>query len=114
MTVFLTWLKIIPTILSTVMSTIAALEQGFAEVASSTGNSAAQTGAAKLSIVQTALQSLYATEQSIASVVPIDKLTTYVTSIASTLVDTFNKLGWFKKTTTPATPAAPVATSATA
>ena len=80
MTVFLTWLKIIPTILSTVMSI---------------------TGAAKLSIVQTALQSLYATEQSIASVVPIDKLTTYVTSIASTLVDTFNKLGWFKKTTPP-------------
>ena len=101
MTVFLTWLKIIPTILSTVMSTIAALEQGFQEVAGATGNSAAQTGAAKLSIVQTALQSLYATEQSIASVVPIDKLTTYVTSIASTLVDTFNKLGWFKKTTPP-------------
>jgi hypothetical protein len=39
--------------------------------------------------------------------VPIDKLTTYVTSIASTLVDTFNKLGWFKKST-------PAATSATA
>jgi hypothetical protein len=101
MTVFLTWLKIIPTILSTVLSAIAALEQGFAEVASSTGNSAAQTGAAKLSIVQTALQSLYATEQSIASVVPIDKLTAYVTLIASALVDAFNKLGWFKKTTPP-------------
>jgi hypothetical protein len=43
MTVFLTWLKIIPTILSTVMSTIAALEQGFQEVAGATGNSAAQT-----------------------------------------------------------------------
>ena len=101
MTVFLTWLKIIPTILSTVMSIIAALEQGFQEVAGATGNSAAQTGVTKLNVVQAAVQSLYATEQSVASVVPIDKLTAYVTSIASTLVDAFNKLGWFKKTTSP-------------
>jgi len=55
MTVFLTWLKIIPTILSTVMSTIAALEQGFQEVAGATGNSAAQTGATKLNVVQAGL-----------------------------------------------------------
>jgi len=97
MTVFLTWLKLIPTILSTVMSIISVLEQGFAEVAGATGNSAAQTGATKLNVVQAALQSLYTTEQSVASVIPFDKLTTYVTSIASMLVDTFNKLGWLKK-----------------
>jgi phage-related protein len=102
MTAFLTWLKIIPTVLSTVMSIIAALEQGFAEVAGATGNSAAQTGTTKLDVVRAALQSLYATEQSVASVIPFEKLTTYVTSITSTLVDAFNKLGWFKKST-PAT-----------
>jgi Fe-S oxidoreductase len=67
MAVFLTWLRIIPTILATVMSIIAALEQGFQEVAGATGNSAAQTGATKLNVVQAALQARYTTEQSVTS-----------------------------------------------
>ena len=52
---------------------------------------------AELDLVKAALESLYATEQSLVSLIPLDKLTSYVASIVSTVVGTFNKLGWFQK-----------------
>jgi|GEM_PF-3467606 len=100
MNTFLTWLKAIPAILQAVIAAVAAVEAGFKEVAAATGSSAAGTGAAKLGIVQSAIESLYATEQSLVAVIPLDKLTAYVTTIASSIVAAFNKLGWFQKTST--------------
>jgi hypothetical protein len=105
MNTFLTWLKVIPSILQAVIAAVAALETGFQEVATATGASAAGAGAVKLGIVQAAIQSLYATEQSLVSVIPLDKLTAYVTSIASALVAAFNKLGWFQKASSTASTA---------
>jgi hypothetical protein len=102
MNTFLTWLKVLPAVLQAVIATVAALESGFREVATATGANAAGAGAAKLDLVKAALESLYATEQSLVSVVSLDKLTSCVTSIVGTVVGTFNKLGWFQKTSSTA------------
>jgi hypothetical protein len=103
MNTFLTWLKVLPAVLQAVIATVAALESGFKDVATATGANAAGAGAAKLDLVKAALESLYATEQSLVSLIPLDKLTSYVASIVSTVVGTFNKLGWFQKSGTAAT-----------
>jgi len=51
-------------------------------------------GTARLvAFVKAALESLYATEQSRVSLIPLDKLTSYVTSVVST----FSKRRWFQK-----------------
>jgi len=92
----ITLLTILPKLISAAIECVQAIETGFQTVADATGNSAAKTGATKLTVLQGGLQALYDAEGTLASSIPVSTLQAIFGKIASIAVSAFTALGWFK------------------
>ena len=97
-----TLLGLLPLIFKTAISVVREIETGFQGVADATGNQTAGAGAQKLTLVQAGIQALYDAEQTLASAVPLNLLSSVVSKVVSAVVSAFNALGWFVKKSTPA------------
>ncbi len=92
-----TLLQIMPLIFKTAINVVHELETGFQTVADATGNQTTGAGAQKLAIVQSGIQALYDSEQTLAAAVPVSLLQSVFSKVTTAVVTAFNALGWFKK-----------------